>query len=52
MIASQATNYTVTYGAFKMTLAVSWFLAKLMMFLSVAYFLNFPISETWYKNRF
>lgn len=39
MVASQATNYTVTYGAFKMTIAVSWFLAKLIMFFAVAYFL-------------
>ncbi len=39
MIAAQATNYAGTYGAFRMTIAVSWFLAKLMMFLAVAYFL-------------
>jgi Kef-type K+ transport system membrane component KefB len=38
MIASQATNYAVTYGTFKMTIAVSWFLAKLVMFIAVAYF--------------
>lgn len=40
MIASQATNYGATYGAFKMTIAVSWFLAKLIMFFAVAYFLT------------
>ena len=40
MIASQATNYAVTYGTFKMTIAVSWFLAKLVMFFAVAYFLT------------
>jgi Kef-type K+ transport system membrane component KefB len=40
MIASQATNYAATYGAFKMTIAVSWFLAKLIMFFAVAYFLT------------
>jgi Kef-type K+ transport system membrane component KefB len=39
MIASQATNYAVTYGAFKMTVAVSWFLAKLIMFFAISYFL-------------
>jgi Kef-type K+ transport system membrane component KefB len=40
MIASQATNYGATYGAFKMTVAVSWFLAKLIMFFAIAYFLT------------
>jgi len=40
MIASQATNYSATYGVFKMTVAVSWFLAKLIMFFAVAYFLT------------
>jgi Kef-type K+ transport system membrane component KefB len=40
MIASQATNYGVTYGVFKMAVAVSWFLAKLIMFLAIAYFLT------------
>jgi len=40
MIASQATNYGATYGAFKMTIAVSWFLAKLIMFFAVAYLLT------------
>ncbi len=39
MIASQATNYGATYGAFKMAIAVSWFLAKLIMFFAVVYFL-------------
>jgi Kef-type K+ transport system membrane component KefB len=39
MIAAQATNYAATYGAFKMTIAVSWFLAKLIMLFAVAYFL-------------
>jgi len=40
MIASQAANYAVTYGAFKTTVAVSWFLAKLIMFFAIAYFLT------------
>jgi Kef-type K+ transport system membrane component KefB len=40
MIASQAMNYAVAFGAFKMTIAVSWFLGKLIMFFAVAYFLT------------
>jgi Kef-type K+ transport system membrane component KefB len=40
MIASQATNYAATYGAFKMTVAVAWFLAKLVMFFAIGYFLT------------
>jgi Kef-type K+ transport system membrane component KefB len=55
MIASQATNYAVTYGAFKMTIAVSWFLAKLMMFFAVAYFLTSRflklVARTGFEKR-
>jgi Na+:H+ antiporter len=55
MIASQATNYTVIYGAFKMTIAVSWFLAKLIMFFAVAYFLTSRflklVSRTGFEKR-
>jgi Kef-type K+ transport system membrane component KefB len=40
MIASLATNYSAIYGTFKMTIAVSWFLAKLIMFFAIAYFLT------------
>jgi len=40
MITSQATNYSVAHGAFKMIIAVSWFLAKLVMFLAISYFLT------------
>jgi Na+:H+ antiporter len=39
-IASQATNYAVTYGVFKMSIVVSRFLAKLIMFFAVSYFLT------------
>jgi Kef-type K+ transport system membrane component KefB len=39
MIAAQAMNYASNYGVFKMTIAVSWFLAKLIMFFAIAYFL-------------
>jgi Kef-type K+ transport system membrane component KefB len=40
MIAVQAMNYASSYGAFKMTIAVSWFVAKLIMFFAIAYFLT------------
>ncbi len=40
MIASQATHYALIYGAFKMTIAVSWLLGKLIMFFAIAYFLT------------
>jgi Kef-type K+ transport system membrane component KefB len=40
MIGSQATNYAMIYGLSKMSIAVSWFLAKLIMFFAVAYFLT------------
>ncbi len=39
MIAAQAMNYASNYGVFKMTIAVSWFVAKLIMFFAIAYFL-------------
>jgi Kef-type K+ transport system membrane component KefB len=55
MIAAQATNYAATYGAFKMTIAVSWFLAKLIMFLAVAYFLTSRflklVAKTGFEKR-
>jgi len=40
MVASQAANYAMTFGAFRMTVAVSWFLGKLVMFFAIAYFLT------------
>ena len=40
MIASQATNYAAAYGPVKMSIAVSWFLAKLIMFFAIATFLT------------
>jgi Kef-type K+ transport system membrane component KefB len=52
MIASQATNYAVTYGAFKMTIAVLWFLAKLIMFFAVAYFLTSRFLKLAVKTGF
>jgi Kef-type K+ transport system membrane component KefB len=39
MIALQAMNYASSYGVFKMTIAVSWLVAKLIMFFAIAYFL-------------
>ncbi len=39
MILSQATHYVMAYGLFKMVIAVSWFLATLIMFLAITYFL-------------
>ncbi len=39
MIVSLATNYAMAYGGFRMTVAISWFLGKLLMFFAVAYFL-------------
>jgi Kef-type K+ transport system membrane component KefB len=55
MIASQATNYAATYGAFKMTIAVSWFLGKLIMFFAIAYFLTSRflklVAKTGFEKR-
>ncbi len=55
MIASQATNYAVVYGAFRMTIAVSWLLGKLMMFFSITYFLTSRflsrIANTGFEKR-
>jgi len=39
MIASLTTNYAMAFGAFKATIAGSWFLGKLIMFLAIAYYL-------------
>jgi len=52
MIASQATNYGAIYGAFKMTIAVLWFLAKLIMFFAVAYFLTSRFLRLSMKTGF
>ena len=52
MIASQATIYTVTYGGLKMIIAVSWFLAKLIMFFAIAYFLTSRFLKLVAKTGF
>jgi Kef-type K+ transport system membrane component KefB len=55
MIAVQAMNYASSYGVFKMTIAVSWFVAKLIMFFAIAYFLASRflrlISRTGFQKR-
>ena len=55
MIASQATNYAVTYGAFKMSVAISWFLAILIMFFAISYFLTSRflklVAKTGFEKR-
>jgi Kef-type K+ transport system membrane component KefB len=55
MIASQAANYAITFGPFKMTIAVSWFIGKLVMFFAVSYFLTSRflklVSKTGFKKR-
>jgi Kef-type K+ transport system membrane component KefB len=55
MIASQATNYAVIHGAFRMTIAVSWLLGKLIMFFAIAYFLTSRflsrIAKTGFEKR-
>ena len=52
MIASQATNYAVTYGAFKMSVAISWFLAILIMFFAISYFLTSRFLKLVAKTSF
>jgi Kef-type K+ transport system membrane component KefB len=55
MIAVQAMNYASNYGVFKMTIAVSWFMAKLIMFFAIAYFLASRflrlITRTGFQKR-
>jgi Kef-type K+ transport system membrane component KefB len=55
MIASQATNYAVIHGAFRMTIAVSWLLGKLIMFFAIAYYLTSrflsSIANTGFEKR-
>ena len=55
MIAAQAMNYASNYGVFKMTIAVSWFVAKVMMFFAIAYFLASRflrlITRTGFQKR-
>jgi Kef-type K+ transport system membrane component KefB len=55
MIGSQATSYAMIYGLSKMSIAVSWFLAKLIMFFAVAYFLTSRflklVARTGFEKR-
>src|SRR4030042_5568107 len=52
MIASQATSYAMIYGPSKMSIAVSWFLAKLIMFFAVCYFLTSRFLKLSSKSGF
>jgi len=52
MIASQVMNYAMTFGAFKMSIAVSWFLGKLIMFFAIAYFLTSRFLRLTAKTNF
>jgi Kef-type K+ transport system membrane component KefB len=52
MIGSQATSYAMIYGPSKMAIAVSWFLAKLVMFFAVAYFLTSRFLKLASKSGF
>src|SRR4030042_489648 len=52
MIGSQAASYGMIYGPSKMALAVSWFLAKLIMFFAVAYFLTSRFLKLAAKTGF
>ncbi len=55
MIAGQAVNYASLYGFFRMTIAVSWLLGKLVMFFAIAYFLTSRflrgIAKTGFEKR-
>jgi Kef-type K+ transport system membrane component KefB len=52
MIGSQATSYAMIYGPSKMAIAVAWFLAKLIMFFAVAYFLTSRFLKLSSKSGF
>lgn len=52
MIASQATHYALLYGAFQMTIAVSWLLGKLIMFFAISYFLTSRFLNRLAKTAF
>ena len=55
MIAEQAVNYASLYGVFRMTIAVSLLLGKLVMFFAIAYFLTSRflrgIAKTGFEKR-
>jgi Kef-type K+ transport system membrane component KefB len=52
MIASQAANYGMAYGVSRMLIAVPWFLAKLIMFYAIAYFLTSRFLKFSSKSGF
>jgi Kef-type K+ transport system membrane component KefB len=55
MIAGQAINYASLHGVFRMSIAVSWLLGKLLMFFAIAYFLMSRflrgIAKTGFEKR-
>jgi Kef-type K+ transport system membrane component KefB len=50
MVASLSANYAASFGTLRMTIAVSWFLGKLIMFFAVAYFLTSRFLERAAKS--
>jgi Na+:H+ antiporter len=52
MIASQANDYRMAYGVSRMAIAVSWFLAKLIMFFAITYFLTSRFLKLSSKSGF
>ena len=52
MIGSQAASYGIIYGPSKMAVAVSWFLAKLIMFFASAYFVTSRFLKLSSKSGF
>ena len=54
MVASLSVNYVTAYGLFRMVIAVSWFLGKLIMFFAISYFLTSRflrrIAKTGFKR--
>jgi Kef-type K+ transport system membrane component KefB len=55
MVASMAANYAVIFSGLKATIAVSWFLGKLVMFFAISYFLTSRflnrIGKTGFEKR-
>jgi len=51
MIASLTLNYGMLFGGFKASIAVSWFLGKLIMFFAIAYFLISRFLKLAGKNQ-
>jgi Kef-type K+ transport system membrane component KefB len=52
MIASQTLYYAASFGVFKMAIAVSWFVGKLIMFFAISYFLMSRFLNRVVKTSF